>query len=339
MRCSEKQMQLLLDHVDSPYIRCIGFLYLRYAVDPTHIWRWIEPYVFDDEPVRIQFNPAAAETTVGSYVRSLFSDDLDYYGTRLPRLPIATERDLTAKLLQAQQVADRASKHTANRSTMDYFSKLGNRVRALYEDDENPLTWYDGVIDRVLTTDPKTGAALTTPKYIVTFTEYGNTETVTLGEMDKPGGGLETIAAASSSSSGGPSRGRSAGGFDSRRRDDDRRGGGYDRSNDRRGGTYDRDNGRRGFDDRSHNHRRNDDRSRGYGGRDDRRDRSRSREPLHRTDDRRERDGNASSDRHGRQDDRSPPRRSDPPPAERPKTREELAAIAAKKRQLMSKYG
>jgi pre-mRNA-splicing factor 38B len=26
LRCTEKQMHLMLDHVDSPYIRCIGFL-------------------------------------------------------------------------------------------------------------------------------------------------------------------------------------------------------------------------------------------------------------------------------------------------------------------------
>jgi len=53
LRCSEKQMKLLLDHVDSPYIRGIGFLYLRFAGEPTAMWKWIEPYLYDDEPIAV----------------------------------------------------------------------------------------------------------------------------------------------------------------------------------------------------------------------------------------------------------------------------------------------
>ena len=39
----------LLKHEDSPYIRCIGFLYLRYVADPKTLWGWFKPYVKDDE--------------------------------------------------------------------------------------------------------------------------------------------------------------------------------------------------------------------------------------------------------------------------------------------------
>ena len=34
---------------DSPYIRCIGFLYLRYGCDPKEIWEWVSPYIDDPE--------------------------------------------------------------------------------------------------------------------------------------------------------------------------------------------------------------------------------------------------------------------------------------------------
>lgn len=69
---------------------------------------------------------------------------------------------------------------------MEYFQRLGSKVQALYGDEENPVTWYDAVVDRVLFKDDN-GVEFYRPKFVVTFTEYGNTETVTIGEMDMPG--------------------------------------------------------------------------------------------------------------------------------------------------------
>lgn len=34
---------------DSPYIRCMGFLYLRYGCDPKELWEWFSPYIDDPE--------------------------------------------------------------------------------------------------------------------------------------------------------------------------------------------------------------------------------------------------------------------------------------------------
>jgi pre-mRNA-splicing factor 38B len=178
-------MRLLLNHKDSPYIRCIGFLYLRYACEPSQLLKWIQPFFFDDESVRVRFHVKAPEISMGEYVRSLFQE-LDYYGTRLPRLPLLIERDLEVRLRQADQMEERSKKHISNPKTMDYFFTIGNRIRAQYEDDDNPLAWYDAVIDRVITTDPETGASMSRPKFVITFSSYGNTETVTLGDIDLP---------------------------------------------------------------------------------------------------------------------------------------------------------
>lgn len=71
---------------------------------------------------------------------------------------------------------------------MEYFQRLGSKVQALYGDEANPVTWYDAVVDRVLLKDDN-GVEFYRPKFVVTFTEYGNTETVTIGEMDMPGVG------------------------------------------------------------------------------------------------------------------------------------------------------
>ncbi len=179
-------MEQMLDHVDSPYIRCIGFLYLRYASDPKELWDWFMPYLYDDEPVKIVDRNQGREETVGDFVRGLLNN-LDYYGTRLPRLPQGIEREMKVKLLQEEQIQERALGHESDKRRMDYFQKVGNSVRAMYGDEENPVTWYDAIVDRVIWRDDETGVQYTRPKFVVTFPEYGNTETVSLGEMDIPG--------------------------------------------------------------------------------------------------------------------------------------------------------
>lgn len=40
---------LLLCLQDSPFIRCVGFLYLRYVCDPKELWTWFSPFVDDEE--------------------------------------------------------------------------------------------------------------------------------------------------------------------------------------------------------------------------------------------------------------------------------------------------
>lgn len=174
----------MLEHVDSPYIRCIGFLYLRYAADPSTLWSWFEPYLYDEESVQVC--QGKADITVGKFCRLLLSE-LDYHGTRLPRLPLAIERQCKVRLLQAERSEERAKQHLENEAAMQYFQKSGARVMALYGDEENPITWYDAVVDRVVLRDSESGEMLPRPKFQVTFAEYGNTEIVTLGEVDLPG--------------------------------------------------------------------------------------------------------------------------------------------------------
>lgn len=187
-------MEQMLNHVDSPYIRCIGFLYIRYACDPKEIWEWFMPYLYDTEEMKVSERKArytnkqsnANTNTVGDFVRELLNG-LDYYGTRLPRLPQGIERDIKVKLLQEEKIEERAAGHENDKKRMEYFQKLGNKVRAMYGDEENTVTWYEAVVDRVVWKDDETGAQYTRPKFIVTFPEYGNTECVSLGEMDLPG--------------------------------------------------------------------------------------------------------------------------------------------------------
>jgi pre-mRNA-splicing factor 38B len=172
MRMTPHQLELTLTHEDSAYIRGIGFLYLRYVGMPTDVYAWIQPYLHDEQEICILQKKSVA-ITIGEFVRNLFGS-CEYYGTILPRYPANVEQTLKVKLLAASAVADRAKSHLQRPGRVSYFSTVGARVMALYEDDDNPLQWYSAVVDRVLPEN----------KFIVTFTEYGNTETVGLGEMD-----------------------------------------------------------------------------------------------------------------------------------------------------------
>ncbi|XP_009775042.1 pre-mRNA splicing factor SR-like 1 [Nicotiana sylvestris] len=95
MKLTVKQMHGLLKHPDSPYIRAVGFLYLRYLADFKTLWAWYEPYLKDDE----EFSPGSSGrmTTMGVYVRDLFLGQY-YFDTLLPRIPVPVMRTAVANL-------------------------------------------------------------------------------------------------------------------------------------------------------------------------------------------------------------------------------------------------
>jgi pre-mRNA-splicing factor 38B len=190
LRMTSHQLDLTLKHADSPYIRAIGFLYLRYVGPPDQVYEWISPYLYDEEEFtvleRVEHKREGALVCIGSFVRNVFQSR-DYYGqTTLPRWPLAIEKTLGIQLLAADTIAERAMKHSSNPSRIEHFMRIGSEVMALYGDDENPVTWYKAVVDRVITRDEVSNGSVTYkfPRFVVTFTEYGNTETVHLGELE-----------------------------------------------------------------------------------------------------------------------------------------------------------
>lgn len=179
-------METMLSHTDSPMIRCIGFLYLRYATDPEQLYNWCQPFLHDDESVNVTAK-GHVRITIGEYVRKLLTE-LNYYGTRLPRLPTLIERGIKDRLAFEDEKEARAKKHMSpsqtSRIPVVELLTEGMTIKALYGDEENPVTWYPCVIDKVVLRDELSGEMLRRPRFKVTFTEYGNSEIVTLGEVD-----------------------------------------------------------------------------------------------------------------------------------------------------------
>ncbi|CAM9473366.1 unnamed protein product, partial [Phaeothamnion confervicola] len=163
MRLTAKQMKGLLSHRDSPFIRCIGLLY---TCPPKDLWRWFEPLLDDAEEFRPV--PEAPLMTVGAYVEKLIND-MQYYGTTLPRIPVPIERKMKVQMLLRKEKQKLA---LANRR-IAHLLRPGTAVRALYADEENDPAWYDAVVDSVEGND----------RYVVTFPEYGNSAEIGLGEV------------------------------------------------------------------------------------------------------------------------------------------------------------
>ncbi|KAI7869951.1 PRP38 family-domain-containing protein [Spinellus fusiger] len=97
LRLTVKQIENLIDHVDSPYIRAVGFLYLRYVCLPAQLWDWFQYYLEDEEEIDLTSGPKPQKSTIGKLIRMLIVEQ-KFQGTMLPRIPVPIARDLAQKL-------------------------------------------------------------------------------------------------------------------------------------------------------------------------------------------------------------------------------------------------
>ena len=96
LRLTRKQLNGLLRHKDSPFIRAIGFLYLRYTQPPDSLWSWCEKFLTDDE----LFEPSAGggqPMSIGGMCRHILVK-LDWYGTLFPRIPVPVQKKIKESL-------------------------------------------------------------------------------------------------------------------------------------------------------------------------------------------------------------------------------------------------
>eukprot|EP01087_Luapelamoeba_hula_P010723 TRINITY_DN2850_c0_g1_i1.p1 TRINITY_DN2850_c0_g1~~TRINITY_DN2850_c0_g1_i1.p1 ORF type:complete len:350 (+),score=63.18 TRINITY_DN2850_c0_g1_i1:688-1737(+) len=97
-------MKGMLKHVDSPYIRGIGFLYLRFATDPKKLVQWFTPYLNDEEPIKLGANASATPTTIGQFARDLLLET-KFFDQVLPRIPTIVTKEIRERIKEydAQQ--------------------------------------------------------------------------------------------------------------------------------------------------------------------------------------------------------------------------------------------
>ena len=57
------QVLCLLNHCDSPYIRGLGFMFLRFTLPPAMMFDWFEGYLDDEEVCSIVFDVSVIRDT------------------------------------------------------------------------------------------------------------------------------------------------------------------------------------------------------------------------------------------------------------------------------------
>jgi len=152
MRLTHKQVKTMITYKKAPYIRGIGFLFLRFVCPPEKLWDWFEPYLDDPE----EFSPGGdrQKKPMGEYIRQLI-DDIKYYGTILRRIPVKLARELKKKMI----IHDMNKAKAEDNDTVKGEIEVGMKCKAKYSDGQ----YYDVVIDEIT----KDG------KYVVTWNDYG----------------------------------------------------------------------------------------------------------------------------------------------------------------------
>ncbi|KAF4524724.1 hypothetical protein B566_EDAN014429 [Ephemera danica] len=86
LKLTRKQVNGLLTHPDSPYIRALGFMYIRYTQPPADLWDWYDEYLEDTEEMDVKAGGGHV-MTIGDMLRH-FLTKLEWFSTLFPRIPV-----------------------------------------------------------------------------------------------------------------------------------------------------------------------------------------------------------------------------------------------------------
>lgn len=119
LKLTRKQLMGMLNHTDSPYIRGLGFMYIRYCQPPKDLFSWFEPYLDDEEEIDCKAG-GGATMTIGSMVRNLLTK-LEWFDTLFPRIPVPIQKQIEEKL-KARMMAQKWALSKAKGSAEDESS-------------------------------------------------------------------------------------------------------------------------------------------------------------------------------------------------------------------------
>jgi len=95
MKLTENQIQGMLNHADTPYIRGIGFLYLRFSIPPEQLFSWFCDYFNDEEEIYLR--QKTGPTSMGAFVKLLLTEQR-FCDIIIPRIPVPIQRDIDKNL-------------------------------------------------------------------------------------------------------------------------------------------------------------------------------------------------------------------------------------------------
>jgi len=96
LKLTKKQLNNLINHADSPYIRGLGFMYIRYTQNPQDLWDWYEDYLDDEEELDVKAGTGHT-MSIGDMLRQWLVK-LEWYSTLFPRIPVPIQKEIDIKM-------------------------------------------------------------------------------------------------------------------------------------------------------------------------------------------------------------------------------------------------
>ncbi|XP_066586049.1 pre-mRNA-splicing factor 38B [Prorops nasuta] len=98
LRLTRKQLNGLINHPDSPYIRALGFMYIRYTQPPADLFTWYSDYLEDEEELDVKAGGGQL-MKMGDILKQ-FLTKLEWFSTLFPRIPVPIQKDLEHRLAE-----------------------------------------------------------------------------------------------------------------------------------------------------------------------------------------------------------------------------------------------
>jgi len=124
LKLTRKQVNGLLNHTDSPFIRGLGVMYVRFTQPPADLWDWFEPYFNDTEEIDVKAGGGCI-MTIGSMTRTCLTK-LEWFSTLFPRIPVPIQKEIDEGL----QAYEKESRMDGSRQHDNYDDFKSNERAA-----------------------------------------------------------------------------------------------------------------------------------------------------------------------------------------------------------------
>lgn len=101
LKLTQKQVVKLVLHEDSPYIRALGFLFIRLTQPPDRFWGWFKNFLFDKETLYTRSDNRGL-MTLGKVVQNLLYSN-DWYSVWLPRIPVGVMKEIECSFAEMER--------------------------------------------------------------------------------------------------------------------------------------------------------------------------------------------------------------------------------------------
>ncbi|KAJ1170950.1 hypothetical protein NDU88_002821 [Pleurodeles waltl] len=160
LKLTRKQVMGLITHTDSPYIRALGFMYIRYTQPPTDLWDWYVDFLDDEEDLDVKAGGGCI-MTIGVMLRS-FLTKLEWFSTLFPRIPVPVQKQIDQliktkprQIKEGKEETEEIERHTERRrsrspkrSSSPKRSPRKSRSRSRHREGHGWSTTFDKELER-----------------------------------------------------------------------------------------------------------------------------------------------------------------------------------------------